>query len=111
MSRKKLPDAPPDDDRQPSLRDTLDAVRSMDGPGVTTADISVILGCSTDTARRRLEELFEDGYVNRRKTGQQTIWWEVDREARDERGAAKRLDPVDGPDTDAVTLIEAGDDE
>ena len=111
MSREQPPDAPADDDREPSLPDTLNAVESMDGPSVTTTDVSIILGCSTDTVRRRLETLFDQGHVERRKTSQQTLWWETEREHTEERGAAARLDPVKGPKTNAVDLIEASEDE
>lgn len=35
-----------------------------------------------------------------------------DREPRTEEcGAAKRLEPMDGPETDAIKLIEAGEDD
>jgi len=107
MSREQPPGVPADENREPSLQDTLDAVQSMDSPGVTTTDVRIILGCSSDTARRRLNTLFEQGYVDYRETNQQTLWWETDREDREERGAAKHIEPVDGPETNAVELIEA----
>lgn len=78
----------------------------MDSPGVTITDIKIILGCSANTARRRLEDLFEQGYVSRRKTGQQILWWEAGYEP-EEPQAPKHLEPVDGPETNAVELIEA----
>ena len=109
MSNGQPSNVPADDNRDPSLRDTLDAVRSMDSPGVTTTDIRIILGCSADTARRRLDTLFEQGYVEYRQTGQQTLWWDTDSETQDEQGAAKTLQPVDGPETNAVTLTEANE--
>ncbi|CCC41220.1 hypothetical protein [Haloquadratum walsbyi] len=111
MRREQPPGVPVDDNREPSLRDTLDAVRGMDSPGVTTTDIRIILGCSADTARRRLEILFEQGHVDRRKTNQQTLWWEIESEHTEERGAAEHLEPVEGPKTNAVELIEASRDE
>lgn len=111
MSREQPPGVPADDNRESSLRDTLDAVQSMDSPGVTATDVSVILGCSPDTARRRLNTLFEQGHVDRRKINQQTLWWEIDPEHTEERGAAEHLDSVEGPKTNAVELIEASRDE
>lgn len=110
MSRERPQNGPADDNRDPSLHDTLDAVRSMDSPGVTVTDIKIILGCSADTARRRLETLFEQGYVTRRKTGQQTLWWEAGQEP-EKSEPPQHLEPVDGPETDAVELIEAGNDD
>lgn len=108
---RTAPDAPADDNREPSLRDTLDAVRNMDSPGVTTTDVRIVLGCSPDTARRRLGTLFDEGYVNQRNTGQQTLRWDAEREPSEERNAATHVEPVSGPGTDAVELIEASRDD
>jgi len=111
MSRERSRDVPADDDREPSLRDTLGAVRNMDSPSVTTTDVRILLGCSSDTARRRLNTLFEKGYVGRRDTTQQTLWWITEHEHAEERGAVKNLEPAEGSRTNAVELIEASEDE
>jgi len=112
MSREQPQNDSADDDREPSLRDTLHAIQSMDSPGVTVNDIKILLGCSADTARRRLNTLFEQGYVHRRKTGQQTLWWETGHKPDDEEHTPPdHLDPVDGPETNAVELIETETDD
>lgn len=105
------PDELADDDREPSLNDILDAMDLIDGPGVTASDIGIFHGCSDDTARRRLQELFELGKVERQKKGQQTLWWKPERERIREREAVTRYEPVDGSETDAVSLIEASEDD
>lgn len=111
MSREQPPGVPTDDNREPSLRDTLDAIRNMDSPSVTTTDVRILLGCSSDTARRRLNTLFDRGYVDCRDTSQQTLWWTTEHEHAEEHGAAKNLEPAEGPKTNAVELIEASEDE
>ena len=107
MSREHPSDTIPDE-REPSLHDTLKAVHSMDSPTVTTTDIRILLGCSQSTARRRLTELFEEGELRRRDTGQQTLWWSTTPE--EETPSLTDLEPVRGPKTNAVDLIEASED-
>jgi len=109
MSSETPSDALADDDREPSLRDVLDAMAAIDGPGVTASEVGIVLGCSDDTARRRLGELFERGLVKKQQKGQQVIWWRPDRERTAEKAAVDRYEPVEGPETNASTLIESGD--
>ena len=90
---------------------TLDDVRAVfddvRGPVVLSADVSDALGCSRETARRKLATLYERGTVDRRKVSRRVVYWLVD-DGRDEHGArAARADPGDdagdGPaDGDAV---------
>jgi DNA-binding Lrp family transcriptional regulator len=44
-------------------------------PVVTASDIAERTGCSQDSARRRLEELYEAGRVERRETAGRIIYW------------------------------------
>lgn len=110
MSSETPSDALADDDREPSLRDVLEAMGAIDGPGVTASEVGIVLGCSDDTARRRLKELFEQGMVKKQQKGQQVLWWRPGKERKEEREAVDRYDPVEGPETNAVKLIEAGED-
>jgi len=61
MSREDGPDVGADGEREPLLQQVLDAMASLDNPGVTATDISVILGCSTSTVLRPLETLVNEG--------------------------------------------------
>lgn len=109
MSREESQEEFADDERDPSLRDVLQAMGNMDSPGVTATDIGVILGCSPDTARRRLRELADAGRVEHRSTGQQTLWWDLEDERHEEYGVVAETKPVDMGETDAVELVESGE--
>lgn len=111
MSREELPNALADDNREPSVSDVLEAIGQIDGPGVTASEIGIVLGCSQDTARRRLEELSREGYVQNQKKSQQTLWWRPDRERKQERDAVSRYSPAEGPETNAVELLESSEDD
>lgn len=50
----------------------------MAGPVVTTGDVASITGCSSDTARRKLERLHDQGNVCRRKTAGRVVYWRLD---------------------------------
>lgn len=106
MSSETPPDALADDDREPSLGDVLEAMEAIDGPGVTVSEVGVVLGCSDDTARRRLTELSERGMVKHQQKGQQILWWRPDRKRKEETEAVDRYEPADGPETNAAELIE-----
>lgn len=107
MSREHPRTNAPDDNREPSLQDCLDAVLRMDTSAVTTTDVRILLGCSESAAHRRLTELFNEGILQRRDTEQQTLWSLTDGEKL-ERSFAD-LEPVAGPETNAVELIEASE--
>lgn len=61
---------------------TLDDVRgvfeSVEGPIVTSGDIADALDCTTQTARRKLKQLREQGVVGSRLAGRTTVWWLTD---------------------------------
>lgn len=58
---------------------TLDDVRAVfddvRGPVVLSADVSDALGCSKETARRKLGALYDRGEVDRRKVSRRVIYW------------------------------------
>lgn len=70
-----------------SLDDVLDAMRTSTAPFVTNHDVADALGCSSETARRKLAALHEAGDIERRKVGgNAVVWWvpqlsELDRRA------------------------------
>jgi hypothetical protein len=60
-------------------QEVLIAIRDTDGPIVTVGDVSEAVGCSGETARRKLTELHDDGRVERRKIGASAVvWWVPD---------------------------------
>lgn len=61
-----------------TLDDVLDIFDEVDGPVVTTGDVAEKTGCSQDSARRKLEQLHEQGRVGRRKTAGRVIYWRLD---------------------------------
>jgi len=69
----------------------LEVFESVEGPSITSTDVAEALGCSDETARRKLEELHQKGIVGRRKTGRTVLWWII--KARDEE-----FNPVDPAD-------------
>jgi hypothetical protein len=70
-----------------STDDVLTMIRNTADPIVTTNDVGEALGCSTETARRKLTELAEAGTIERRQVGANAVvWWipdlfELDRRA------------------------------
>jgi len=61
-----------------SLDDVLGVFETVEGPVVTTGDVSSATGCSSDTARRKLEALHEQGRLGRRKTAGRVVYWQRD---------------------------------
>jgi hypothetical protein len=53
----------------------LDIFGQVRGPVVTSSDVAEYLDCTTETARRKLKELYDQGVVDKRTTGRTTVWW------------------------------------
>jgi predicted transcriptional regulator of viral defense system len=70
-----------------SVDDVLDVMRTSDDPFVTNRDVANAVGCSSETARRKLTTLAEAGDIERREVGANAVvWWiphvsELDRRA------------------------------
>lgn len=62
--------------------DVLGVFDSVEGPAITTSDVTDLLDCSREVARNRLNDLVDGGVVARRKSGRVVLWWRV--ESRDE---------------------------
>ncbi|MDB2253517.1 hypothetical protein PM033_17490 [Halorubrum ezzemoulense] len=71
---------------------TLDDVRAVfddvRGPVVLSADVSDALGCSRETARRKLAALYDRGEVDRRKVSRRVLYWRAENDESDARAAA-----------------------
>jgi predicted ArsR family transcriptional regulator len=59
----------------------LDAVASHPDPTVTAREVGEAIGCSTDAARKKLNQLHESGDVKRKKVGGRSIVWWLDESA------------------------------
>ena len=55
-------------------------VDTVEGPVITSGDVATELGCTTEAARRTLEELREEGPLARRRTAGRLIYWRADDE-------------------------------
>lgn len=56
-------------------RDVLTVFQTVPGPVVTAGDVAEELDCSTETARRKLRSLRDDGLVDDRTAGSTIVWW------------------------------------
>jgi hypothetical protein len=59
----------------------LDAVAGHPDPTVTAREVGEAIGCSTDAARKKLNQLHESGDVKRKKVGGRSIVWWLDESA------------------------------
>lgn len=60
-----------------SHEDVLGVFERIDGPALTSADVSETLGCSRQTARRKLNELTDRGRLGKRKTAGRVVYWKL----------------------------------
>ncbi|GGJ17427.1 hypothetical protein GCM10008995_29060 [Halobellus salinus] len=108
-----------------SLENVLDVFDAVDGPVILSADVADTLGCSRETARRKLNDLYDRGDLDRRKVSRRVIYWIPEdptpdtvgrtQEARDTREADAGEDPTpdrenpveDGAESDPVEDVRA----
>lgn len=57
--------------------DVLGVFEAVEGPVVTSGDVTEALDCSRETARRKLRALEAQGRVASRKTAGRVVWWTV----------------------------------
>lgn len=53
----------------------LGVFTAVEGPVVTTGDVAERLGCTTEAARRKLNELHHEGRLGKRKTAGRVVYW------------------------------------
>ena len=58
-----------------TLDAVLDVFEDVEGPVVLSADVADALDCSRETARRKLEQLYEGGELDRRKVSRRVVYW------------------------------------
>jgi predicted ArsR family transcriptional regulator len=56
--------------------DILDVFTMVDGPTITSSDVTDEIGCATITARRKLDELHDQGRLRKRTKARRTLWWQ-----------------------------------
>jgi len=61
----------------------LDVFDDVDGPVILSADVADALGCTRETARRKLQALYDRGVLDRRKVSRRVIYWRAEDAARD----------------------------
>ena len=60
------------------FEDVFGVVDAVTGTVVMAGDISELVVCSRETARRKLHSLVDRGDVSSRKTAGRVVWWLVD---------------------------------
>jgi hypothetical protein len=85
--------------------DVVAVFKHHESPAITSRDVSVVLGCSRDVARRRLQTLADRGEVKRHKSGNVVLWWHPT--YVDEPSAPEKLEPVETGEQNSVEQIEA----
>ena len=58
-----------------SLEDVLGVFDDVRGPVITSSDVADQLDCTTEAARQKLTRLYDQGKVDKRKTGRVVVWW------------------------------------
>lgn len=87
----------------------LGVFSAVEGPVVTTADVADRLDCTTEAARRKLNDLYADGQVGRRKTSGRIVYWRRDVATPsdiDPDDDFWTADPTTGDDELSVTEID-----
>lgn len=60
--------------------DVLRFLDSVDAPAVTTEEVAHHFNIPSELASSRLNQLYEEGRVNRRKSAQTMTWWESEQQ-------------------------------
>jgi len=58
-----------------SKEDLLEAIEQDERAFLSTPEVADLVGVGRDTARRRLNELVDEGNIDYRKLDRMTIWW------------------------------------
>jgi predicted ArsR family transcriptional regulator len=58
-----------------SADDVYGVFDTVRGPVITAGDVAEVFDTGTETARRRLRQLNEDGRVEKRETRKRVLWW------------------------------------
>ena len=58
-----------------STDDVYEVFNTVRGPVITAGDVAEVFDTGTETARRRLRQLNEEGRVEKRETRKRVLWW------------------------------------
>lgn len=87
----------------------LGVFSAVEGPIVTTADVADRLECTTEAARRKLNDLHTAGTVGRRKTAGRVVYWLREASAPNDVDPDDdfwNADPIAGDDELSVTDLD-----
>lgn len=105
MSETESATEPRDAEDEVTVEDVVGVFKHHESPAITSRDVSIVLGCSRDVARRRLQQLADAGEVKRHKSGNVVLWWHP--AYVDEPDVDDDLEPIDVGETNSVEAIEA----
>jgi hypothetical protein len=57
--------------------DVLGVFDHVRGPAITSSDVADVLDCTTEAARQKLTRLYDQGKVDKRKSGRTVLYWRV----------------------------------
>jgi len=100
-----------------TLGGVLDVFDQVAGPVITSSDVADALDCTTEAARQKLTRLYDQGRVDKRKTGRTVVYWRTDdTDAESDRegvettpGEKGDRSPATGPDAQAGGQTAPGD--
>ncbi|WP_186007729.1 hypothetical protein [Halanaeroarchaeum sulfurireducens] len=58
--------------------EVLELLETVPGPVLTTTDLAEAYDMTTEGARRKLNDLCDAGFLDRRKTGRTRVYWRID---------------------------------
>lgn len=80
--------------------DVLAVFDQVRGPAITSSDVAEALDCTTEAARQKLTRLYDQGQLDKRKTGRIVVWWRADEERPtiDAEAISDALDDLEAAD-------------
>jgi len=80
-----------------TLEDVAGVFDHVRGPVITSSDVANQFDCTTESARQKLTRLYDQGRVDKRKTGRVVVYWRTDNVSSQEGHSTRveRTEPVD----------------
>ncbi|MFB6198889.1 MAG: hypothetical protein ABEI52_11595 [Halobacteriaceae archaeon] len=84
------------------MKEVLSVFDRIRGPVITSSDVADALNCTTEAARQKLSRLYDQGTVDKRKTGRVVVYWRTSEHTPQERNDAQApAQETRGEDADA----------